>query len=292
MALRQVRFVNSSIGYISGGYSGLVGRVWKTTDGGASWTMLSLAASNGMYSTFFTSLNEGYAADWDGYVHKTTDGGATWTTTSGAYYGSGVHVYFLDSSNGFTCSNYGTIGKTTDAGANWSNFPVSGTTELLNIMEFVDSMNGFMVGGDIAANTGRILYTHDQGNTWTSYLPGCARLYCMDFYDASLGYACGLNGTILRYRPLTPVGIEQNESTIQVLAYPVPASEYIIVLIEGSQGKDTFLQIFDSSGAEVISRNYNSSEEIRVETSGLSPGMYQLRVRTGEITETSKIVIQ
>ena len=72
-------------------------------------------------------------------------------------------------------------------------------------MDFYDANNGVIVGGNVPLNTGTILTTNNSGVTWTVSTPGSSRLIRVDFYDATVGYAVGLNGTILKWSiPVAP----------------------------------------------------------------------------------------
>jgi photosystem II stability/assembly factor-like uncharacterized protein len=52
-------------------------RVWRTTDGGASWTYASTGSTNS-FGVAFNDAATGYAIHDNGYVARTLDGGQTW----------------------------------------------------------------------------------------------------------------------------------------------------------------------------------------------------------------------
>jgi gliding motility-associated-like protein len=198
--LRYVYFIDATTGFISGAG----GLILKTTDGGTSWSTLTTGTAALLNSVFFTTASVGYATGAAGTIIKTTTSGSSWTpVTSGVSSTLGI-VYFPTSSNASICGDNGIILRTTTSGASWSTV-ASGTTDNLTGLDFIDPSNGFMVGGNAPLNTGNILQTTDGGASWTSFLPGSSRLTRVDYFDANLAYAVGLDGTILQWTiPLPP----------------------------------------------------------------------------------------
>ena len=52
-------------------------RIWRTTDGGTTWTSASTGSTNS-YGVAFNDAETGYAVHDNGYVARSTDGGQTW----------------------------------------------------------------------------------------------------------------------------------------------------------------------------------------------------------------------
>ncbi|MGI4734686.1 MAG: T9SS type A sorting domain-containing protein [Janthinobacterium lividum] len=73
--------------------------------------------------------------------------------------------------------------------------------------------------------------------------------------------------------------------------YPNPAYGLVTVALLGGTGPAT-LTLFDSHGRAVRTQIAAASTEIPVDLAGLAPGVYALRVQTGEITTTQKLVIE
>src|SRR4051812_12250450 len=75
VTLEQVVFVNDSIGYLLSSN----GAVFKTIDGGQSWSNPS--KTNSCTSIYFVSADTGFACDanYGTGIYKTTDGGQSWT---------------------------------------------------------------------------------------------------------------------------------------------------------------------------------------------------------------------
>lgn len=210
---RHIKFIDDNTGFASGGaYSigGTVadsGVVYKTTDAGATWSqVLATGVYGAIYSTFFTSSQVGYAADYSGPVHKTTDGGLTWNATAAGDSLNPSNVYFVNENKGFlNCASDGKVKYTVDGGVTWNAY-IDRTPEMVFGIDFYDINNGFSVGGNIANNTGTILQTSDGGTSWNPSVLSTpvSRLSQIDL-NAAEGYVVGLNGTILKMNiPTTP----------------------------------------------------------------------------------------
>jgi photosystem II stability/assembly factor-like uncharacterized protein len=211
---RDIRFVNSQLGFASGGVPS--GVIYRTQDGGATWTQVFVDNLDNydIYSTFFTSASTGYASSGSGRIFETTDGGTSWNVIyTSSSLSSGVFD-FTNPTNGIRPGYNGQISLTTNAGTTWSN-PPSGTTDYLAGVDFYDNNNGYIVGGNLTTNMARILTTTDGGTTWNN-IPaplGTARLNRVKFYDNTIGYSVGQNGTILRRTNLSNLNVNNSTPT-------------------------------------------------------------------------------
>jgi photosystem II stability/assembly factor-like uncharacterized protein len=288
--LRSVKFIDDSTGYITGGFWGSTGVILKSTDGGISWSHLPLSTPKGMYCTWFTSPDTGYVTEYSGYVYKTTDAGASWTPAPAAFTNSGAPIWFTSESHGITAAAGGIISSSNDAGLTWT-ATAPGAGDHLSALGFYDSQHGFAVGGDVSANTGRILYTLDEGNTWHSWLPGTARLYNISFYDFTTGYICGLDGVILKYvyNPWFAGMEETNDNKIQI--YPNPSS-IAGFTISGLNKSTTEIIVSDQLSRIVYSEQISHSASVNI-TPRLAPGIYLISGRDeAGTTSLGKIIIQ
>jgi photosystem II stability/assembly factor-like uncharacterized protein len=71
----SVYFLNSNIGYITGGKYGVWACILKTVDGGSNWTLQIKPSHESFWSIFFPSIDTGYAVGTLGKIVKTTNGG-------------------------------------------------------------------------------------------------------------------------------------------------------------------------------------------------------------------------
>lgn len=121
-ALTSVHFANASVGYIAGN-----DRVFKTVDGGDTWTNI-LGSGGSFGAIYFTNANVGYVScgisNGNNTILKTTNGGTSWIDLHlNAQYGIGTFS-FVNANTGYAGS-VGKIYKTENAGASWVSQGVS-----------------------------------------------------------------------------------------------------------------------------------------------------------------------
>jgi len=161
------------------------GRVWHTSNGGASWVEQNLPADAGIiHRLYFINNMEGWALgvkneNIDAFVdtrcaaYHTSDGGETWTEK----YSPDLDLVFTDIDFpdedhgfmvGFKSSSGETNGlmfRTSDGGDNWQRSTEE--NDVLWELEFVDSLRGYTVGADYYSAWGPPVYrTMDGGVSW------------------------------------------------------------------------------------------------------------------------------
>lgn len=295
---RYVYFINSITGFISGGATSGSGKILKTTDAGTTWTSISLTgvSSSAVTSIAFTSSTTGYATEYSGKILKTTDGGNTWSSLTSGTSTNLQEIEFTSANNGFVSGDNGLIKTTSNAGSTWSTVTSGTTTDYLTGIDFYDVSNGVIVGGNVAANTGVILTTTNGGASWSTYNPGSSRLYEVDFVNANLGYAVGLNGTILRYS--SNVGIEEQEvKTNNLKSYPNPFSNSTSIDCSNyTFKKSASVEVVDVTGK--IVKNIKSAlkdgeSRIVIEKGNLIPGIYFYKIYDGtSMMGTGKMIVE
>lgn len=125
-------------------------RIYRSTDGGITWSSSSVAFQNSI-NIGFSSAQHGVAGADDGSAARTTDGGITWMPVTvggtGAVTGlSGVGVDFF-------ASKGGSVYRSTDRGATWAT-SFTGSIGTLRHLNFV--ANGANVSGWAVSNAGNI----------------------------------------------------------------------------------------------------------------------------------------
>lgn len=191
--------------------SGSGGRIYKTTDGGVTWTQQATTAwanaNSFLNIVHMFDANNGWAQgdpiNGEFEMYTTTNGGTTWTAVPGANipnptsgeFGT-VDVYTTVGNNIiYFGTNKGRIFKSTDAGVTWT---LGGNTTLTAIEDiaFKDANNGLITQGS------DLMKTSDGGLTWTpvtytgmlygndlKYVPGTGNTY------VSTGAATGFSGS-------------------------------------------------------------------------------------------------
>jgi hypothetical protein len=221
-----------------------------------------------------------------GVLYQTTDGGMDWTLcyTWTSYQGipwdypsfEGVD-FSMGTLNGWACGegidDTGAvvdeliIHTTNGANWNWQYRELAPQATALKDISAVNSSHVWAVG-----RQGLILRSSDSGGHWSPDTRGVAEdLLGVDFVDTLNGWACGANGTILRYGPGLGVeertGVKGEWSEAGFKATPNPFASFAKV---PEHERERFA-LFDLSGRKVGIYWGDRIGE------GLSPGVYFLK---------------
>ena len=168
-----------------------VGRVYRTEDSGANWTLRSFLPAP-IYGVSFSDDTTGTAVGGSGTIVRTLDGGLTWLSQLSGTTVALIGVSFADTYNGVAVGQFGTIVTTGDGGDSWTS-QISNTSLDLFGVSFLDAMNGLAVG-----DAGVILRTVDGGASWMPQDSGTtAHLQSVSFLDIDTAIVVGELGTIL-----------------------------------------------------------------------------------------------
>jgi hypothetical protein len=140
--------------------------------------------------------------------------------------------------------------------------------------------------------------TLDGGTGYVSYLwngnPGSQTYEATGYgwYTLEVTAPNGCTGQDSLYL-FTTVGISDLYLPGHLNVYPVPADQLLHVEYTYSEAVNLFLDIFDSNGRKVLERAYPNLTELMetLDVSGLTNGMYFLRLRSDEQQLTRQIVI-
>jgi photosystem II stability/assembly factor-like uncharacterized protein len=196
--------------------SGSAGRIYKTADGGVTWTQQATTAFTNVNS--FLNIVHMFDANngWmqgdpaNGYfeMYTTTNGGTTWTrvpqanipTPLSGEYGT-VDVYETVGNNIiYFGTNKGRVFKSTDAGVTWTLTGATGLTAIEDIA-FSNATNG------LATEGGDLVRTTNGGTTWTpvaytgtlytsdiKHVPGTGDTYVTTGANGTNGSSYSTNG--------------------------------------------------------------------------------------------------
>ena len=161
----------------------------RTTDGGATWKLDSIAGADSLDlrdihafdANTAVAISAGPAENGAAKIFRTVDGGGTWTTAyrtaqKGVFFDA---VSFWDATHGIVMSDP-VDGKlfllvTDDAGATWGRVPPEGLPAMLpNEAAFAASGTCLAVQGTSnawiatgGASVARVFHSTDRGHTWT-----------------------------------------------------------------------------------------------------------------------------
>lgn len=229
----DISFVNPNLGWAVNSS----GQIFKTTDGGNSWTLQLQIKSYFRCVKFADSLN-GWAGTLNNsqLLYHTTDGGNHWNLVTNIptspvspkricglfvvnkniVYGSGAY------------DGPAAIIKTTNGGATWKVIDMSSYATNMIDSYFVNKDSGFVVGGSPNAifdpNNGTtkvvILYTSDGGDTWVTRYTGTTTPewgWKINFPTPNIGYVSVENFHSASFVKTTNGGVSWTQKNISGL---------------------------------------------------------------------------
>jgi photosystem II stability/assembly factor-like uncharacterized protein len=188
---------------------GELGRIFHTTDGGATWERQDAGTKRALLTVSCVDARTAWIAGKEGIVYGTADGGATWTL---AATGSNRHLFsvrFPTAQRGHAVGDFGTMVHTEDGGRSWtvSRVPPEFTLPESAIDTGVDpgDVNLYAIAyGDadhmwVVGEFGMIMTSTDGGQTFQQqHSPIESTLFGVHFADAEHGWAVGIDAVILR----------------------------------------------------------------------------------------------
>ena len=198
--LESIHFVSPQIGYTSGPQG-----IWKSIDGGASWTSITPPAVQGsLWGCYFKDqdlgLVIGEGCGGPQLFYRTTNGGNSWTLFQGSEPQSGMCDLILDqaSDTGYASSS-GVIWQSTNAGQTWSVFSRANSVNAWQ-EEIAWLGDSFLVpysgqscqGG---GGGGGMCFTTNKGMSWNR-VAAPDNLFGTFLTSATTGWACGYDRSV------------------------------------------------------------------------------------------------
>lgn len=176
----DVFFIDDNIGWAANGY---FATVYKTIDGGATWSAqvseTDLGTSHYFRNIEFLNNNIGFLGTLNGKFYKTTDSGVNWSEVTIAPNPPAICGIEAIGTTVYGCGAYfepAHLIKSTDSGVNWTYTDMSAYATALVELLFVTESHGYASGA--SATGGIIIETFDSGATWTEiYNTGVAGDY-------------------------------------------------------------------------------------------------------------------
>ena len=191
----DINFVTQNTGYVVGFFQ-LESKIWKTTDGGNTWSIKGTGGADYLKRTYFLDENNGFAFGGPAYseVIKTTNGGAHWFSVSQESY-IAYSMSFINSTTGVYGCAEGRVYRTTDGGNTW-NFAMCPSSLDITSIHFINSTTGFGFGSGSV-----YIKTTDAGLTWNEYSIGVGSVN--QYFDADVTangnlHAVGTYGAMIR----------------------------------------------------------------------------------------------
>lgn len=287
----KIYFPTKTIGYIVGkDYVSGNAVCYRTINAGVTWTPQNLNIPLQFIPyCYFLSPDTGFILDAF-QIDKTTDGGLTWTTIPVGSFMQYWGMSFTSMDTGYMAGDGGYIGKTVDCGLTWTQLTTPSFLPYYDIT-FVSKDTGFAVGGD-GLFSGTIVQTNDGGNTWT-LLPGISQTFnSVHFPSGSVGYACGTNGTVMKYQYFVSIN---EHIKLNNYAYYNKDDKAIHIYINSKTNTKIDLKLYDLQGHQLkyLFRNqYLSNNYFKWQIPDLTDGIYFVQIQTPDFIETKKLVVQ
>ena len=160
--LSDVFFINENEGFAIGNQS----YVFKTSNGGKTWTFKNLGSDTHCSSVYFINSSTGFLFGNSNSLWRTTDSGLSWKKIDLSAYGWNIwfrDMSFPNAQTGYIADLEGKIYKTVDGGTVWTQISQVGTN-YANCIRFISNEIGFIAGG---YEKGVLFKTEDGGSSWT-----------------------------------------------------------------------------------------------------------------------------
>ncbi|NOS86215.1 MAG: T9SS type A sorting domain-containing protein [Ignavibacteria bacterium] len=198
----SINFVNEYTGFLNGEIN-IWNNLYKTTDGGNSFSTSSPGISAGVLKVFIVDANIIYLSGEFGLFSRSTNIGNTWNTQQISPYYQLRSLYFTNATTGFICGNGyyanpspGRIYKTTNSGNNWTELILPLRPKSFSEMEFTDINNGYAIG-----DSGCVLRTVNAGVNWeVMRIAPNQLLNDIALMNFDSGYVAGNNGILLKMK--------------------------------------------------------------------------------------------
>jgi photosystem II stability/assembly factor-like uncharacterized protein len=297
----NIFFIDNNTGWFAGSDNS----VYKTTNGGESFTFSTLGGGNHRFMDvhFFGTL-KGFAMLIDNannrtFIMSTVNGGSTWITVSviDNFKGSDFNVF--GSQVIYIAGLNGKFAKTLDGGGVWTVSPVLSIA--LESISFANINTGYVAGGSV------IQKTTDGGNTWTVQAALQAPFSFLSVStlpnNPDIGFASGMFGTAYGTMDggdsFTGSNNHKENSSPRSFSLgqnnPNPFNPSTIFSFSVPYSSEVQLKIYDILGKEiaaVVNERFDAgSYEINFDASHLPSGTYFYRLTAGEFTETKKMTL-
>ena len=277
-----VFFVSENLGFVVGKVATGIDVIYKTTDGGGSWTETLGQFGETLQDVFFINGNQGAVVGDDMVIAYTTDNGTTWNdaTLNGVpsgNEGSDInHLTFLNDNDGLATGQL--LLKTTDGGLNWDYVEIPGLADEMKSAYMKDAMNWWVTGDD------KIYETTDGGATWTDIadlgIITSSQLYGIFGDSNGFPWVSGSLSGIYTTAPLTSVNEIDLVPVDYTLSqnYPNPFNPETKINYSLAKPGEVTIKVFDILGREVatVLREYKSAGNYNVtfNASSIGSGIY------------------
>ena len=196
--ISDVKFIDHNLGYVVGNRPNIPQGLFRTTDGGASWTPIF---PNLGYSIDFTDANHGWVLSASGFGYRTTNGGGTWQQMLLPNHGftpTTTKIDFVNQNVGWAVGWDGYAAHTTNGGNTWQLQNIAPSTHVILGLHVSSEMEAFAVGASSSGGSGTFYHTSNAGATWDNFsLPSQYSVSGIFATPSRKLWASGFDGTVL-----------------------------------------------------------------------------------------------
>jgi len=238
------------------------GRIYKTTDKGETWTVLTPGLTDIQKVTFNNEMN-GIAQQ---IVYNTSTGGITSLTMK----------------------------KTTDGGVTWTSVTPGANFWKSDICAVPDMPGKYYSVGTDGGASGSAKYgssySLDFGATWTPIDTG-VQYICVEFLNDQTGWAGGFSTNATTsgvFKWDTQTSVQSIQQLVNISIYPNPASEYLNV--ESTENIHS-IQVLNQLGQEIMNQNV-ANLKTKLSLQQMNKGLYLLKVNTDKGSNIYKFIVK
>jgi photosystem II stability/assembly factor-like uncharacterized protein len=254
--IRKFSFLNNQYGIVCAGAQEQSGSIWKTTNYGYNWIIVDTTPEPNQDIVYYDeslAFSCGGEFEFGSSFSRSFSGGNSWTD-------SNIYIWGVGYSLGI---------------------------RFLNEMWVPLGFSQFW------------MYSKDTGVTWESLnTPDSISVYDVIFITPNNGWAFGINGSILKYVPADTIGIKNNQFPVSAELfqnYPNPFNPSTSISFSIMKNSKVKITLYDIMGREVSvllnDFKYKGKHELKVNSDGLSSGVYFYKLETENLTVSKKMVI-
>ena len=303
-----VYFVNENLGFVAGRVASSVDVIYRTTDGGNSWTSQTNQLAKNPQSVAFSNESKGIVVSDGLKAIYTTDGGITWNQSQFVNIPSGLEsanlrkVIFINENDALAVGNQ-IILKSRDGGATFE-YITTDTQVFLYSVAFRND-TAYVVGKNNNVN-GEIWRSVDQGESWVNIIDTTvinsstsSFLYSTAIDFKGYVWVSGSASNIFTTMPEPPVSVGDDKYVIRNYRldqnYPNPFNPNTIISFELRRSDFVTLKVYDILGREIADLINGVKEagvhQVTFDASNLTSGVYFYRLQSGNFMETKKMVL-